>query len=274
MNPSAPDAADLAAMGLDPAWSRTVEVPGHDGVAHRWHVLDRPGTGGATVLCLHGNPTWSFLWSRLLRELDPTMRVIAPDHLGMGWSERVGPRPYRERVADIVDLLQAMEVDGPVWVVAQDWGGAIAMGFAVAHPDRVAGLVLSNTGIAVPAGRSAPWLIRLAAAHGVHRFATRTTPAFVWGTPWLPGAHVPRSVRRGLASPYHGAQRRDSIAGFVADVPFDDTHPSSVDLAAVAAALPSLRIPVRLVWGAKDPVFDDDFAEDLRGRFADVQLHR
>ena len=274
MTSAAPTALDLEAYGLDPAWSHLVDVPSHDGGTHRWHMLDRPGTGPTTVLCLHGNPTWSYLWSRLLRELDPTIRVIAPDHLGMGWSDRVGTRPYRDRVADVRDLLAALHVDGPVWIVAQDWGGAIAMGIAVHHPELVAGLVLSNTGIAVPAGRSAPWLIRLAAANGVHRLATRTTPSFVWGTPWLPGAHVARRERRALAAPYRGAARRDSIAGFVADVPFDDRHPSAADIGAVAAALPDLTIPVRLVWGSKDPVFNDDFAEDLRGRFADVALHR
>ncbi|MBI4935378.1 MAG: alpha/beta fold hydrolase [Actinobacteria bacterium] len=274
MTSAAPTALDLEAYGLDPSWSHLVDVPSHDGGTHRWHLLDRPGTGPTTVLCLHGNPTWSYLWSRLLRELDPALRVIAPDHLGMGWSEQVGTRPYRDRVADVRDLLAALDVDGPVWIVAQDWGGAMAMGVAVHHPELVAGLVLSNTGIAVPAGRSAPWLIRLAAANGVHRLATRTTPAFVWGTPWLPGAHVARRERRALAAPYRGASRRDSIAGFVADVPFDDRHSSAADIAAVAAALPDLTIPVRLVWGSKDPVFNDDFAEDLRGRFADVALHR
>ncbi len=274
MTSAAPTALDLEAYGLDPAWSHHVDVPSHDGETHRWHVLDRPGTGTMTVLCLHGNPTWSYLWSRLLRELDPTFRVVAPDHLGMGWSDRVGTRPYRDRVADVRDLLAALDIDGPVWIVAQDWGGAIAMGVAVQHPQLVAGLVLSNTGIAVPAGRSAPWLIRLAATNGVHRLATRTTPAFVWGTPWLPGASVDRRQRRALAAPYRGRARRDSIAGFVADVPFDDRHPSAPDIAAVAAALPDLRIPVRLVWGSKDPVFNDDFAEDLRGRFTDVALHR
>lgn len=274
MNPSAPVAADLAAWGVDAAWSRTIHVPSHDGGSHRWHVLDRPGDGGATVVCLHGNPTWSVLWSRVLRELHPAMRVIAPDHLGMGYSERVGPRPYAQRVRDVQDLLHAMDVQGPVWLVAQDWGGAIAMGVAVAQPELVAGMVLSNTGIAVPSGRSAPWLIRLAASHGVHRLATRATPAFVRGTPWLPGQRVSRSMRRALAAPYRGAAQRDAIAGFVADVPFSTSHPSAADIAAVADALPSLHMPVRLVWGSRDPVFNDDFAEDLRGRFADVALHR
>jgi len=271
------DADGLEALGLDPAWSHMVDVPSHDGGTHQWHVLDRAaaaGGGGVTVVCLHGNPTWSFLWSRLLDELAPVHRVIAPDQLSMGYSERIGPRSYRDRVLDIDDLLRALGVDGPVWLVAQDWGGAIAMGFAVAHPSRVSGMVLSNTGIAVPSGRRAPWLIKLAATTGVHRLTTRTLPLFVRGTPFLPGRSLSRLQRRALAAPYHGAGRRDGVAGFVADVPFDDAHPSAADLASVAEQLPNLDVPVRLVWGARDPVFNDDFAEDLRARFRDVELHR
>lgn len=271
------DADGSQALGLDPAWSRLVDVPSHDGETYQWHVLDRaaaPGAGGVTVVCLHGNPTWSFLWSRLLDELAPVHRVIAPDQLSMGYSQRIGARSYRDRVLDVDDLLRAMDVDGPVWLVAQDWGGAIAMGWAVAHPSRVSGLVLSNTGIAVPAGRRAPWLIKLAATTGVHRLSTRTTPLFVRGTPFLPGRSLTRLQRRALAAPYRGAGRRDGVAGFVADVPFDDTHPSAADIAAVAEQLPALDVPVRLVWGARDPVFNDDFAEDLRARFRNAELHR
>ncbi len=272
------DADGLRDYGIDPAWSRTVEVPSHDGATHRWHVLDRAAApeliGGVTVLCLHGNPTWAFLWSRLMNELSPIHRVIAPDQLSMGYSQRIGPRSYRDRVRDIDDLLRALEVDGPVWLVAQDWGGAIAMGFAVAHPSRVSGMVLSNTGIAVPSGRKAPWLIKLAATTGVHRLTTRTTPLFVRGTPFLPGRSLTRVQRQALAAPYRGAGRRDGVAGFVADVPFDDHHPSAADLATVASRLAELDVPVRLVWGARDPVFNDDFAEDLRVRFRDVELHR
>ena len=266
MNKAAPSAALLEQFGCRSSWSRTLDVLSHDGLSHRWHLLDRPGTGSLapTVLCLHGNPTWSFLWSRLLNELDPSMRVIAPDHLSMGWSERVGPRRYADRVRDIADLLRALDVNGPVWIVAQDWGGAIAMGVAAHHPELVAGLVLSNTGIAVPEGRRAPWLIRLAASNGVHRFVTRTTPVFLRGTARLPGRGLTRAQRRGLALPYATAADREGIAGFVADVPFDHSYPSAGDLAAVADLLPSLRIPVRLVWGSLDPVFNDDFAEDLR----------
>ncbi len=183
-------------------------MPSHDGATHRWHLLDRPAAGppveGVTVLCLHGNPTWSFLWSRLLAELAPEHRVIAPDLLSMGWSQRIGRRAYGDRVSDVDDLLRALDVPGPVWIVAQDWGGAIAMGFAVAHPERVAGLVLSNTGIAVPAGRRAPWLIRLAATSGLHRLTTRTTPAVRarHSVPARPGTHPSATASAGRSVPH------------------------------------------------------------------------
>ncbi|MBJ7491270.1 MAG: alpha/beta fold hydrolase, partial [Ilumatobacteraceae bacterium] len=187
-----PLVADFATFGLDPSWSRTIDVPSHDGATHRWHFLDRPGTqkDAPVVLCLHGNPTWSFLWSRLFNELNSNFRVIALDHLSMGLSERVPTRTYRDRVADINDVVTALNIAAPVWIVAQDWGGAIGMGYAVAHPERVAGMVLSNTGIAIPHNRRAPLLIRLAAATGIHRLVTKDSSLFVRGTPFLPGRGI------------------------------------------------------------------------------------
>ena len=266
----------MAVFGLNTAWSRNVNVLSHDGATHRWHVLDRPGTDvdAHTVLCLHGNPTWSYLWSRVLNELDHQYRVIAPDHLSMGWSERIRARSYQERVQDISDLLDALDVQEPVWIVAQDWGGAIAMGFAVTFPHRVAGLVLSNTGIAIPTGRKAPVLIKISAAFGLHRLITQYTSLFVRGTPFLPGKGITPEQRGALAAPYKRSSQRKAVAEFVADVPFNERHSSHADIAHVAESLSKLEIPVRLVWGSKDPVFNDEFAEDLMGRFSNVALHR
>jgi acyl-coenzyme A synthetase/AMP-(fatty) acid ligase/pimeloyl-ACP methyl ester carboxylesterase len=271
-----PLVADFATFGIDPTWSRTIDVPSHDGAIYRWHLLDRPGTKQdvPVVLCLHGNPTWSFLWSRLLNELNSDFRVIAPDHLSMGLSEQVPTRKYSDRVADINDLVIALNITSPIWIVAQDWGGAIAMGYAVAHPDRVAGLVLSNTGIAVPHNRRAPLLIRLAAASGIHRLVTKESSLFVRGTPFLPGRGISPAQRTALAFPYRQRNRRNGVADFVADAPLTARHSSAQDIADVAEKISALKIPVRLVWGSRDPVFNDDFAHDLMSRFQNVALHR
>ena len=271
-----PLVADFAMFGLDPSWSRTIDVPSHDGATHRWHFLDRPGTqkDAPVVLCLHGNPTWSFLWSRLFNELNSNFRVIALDHLSMGLSERVPTRTYRDRVADINDVVTALNIAAPIWIVAQDWGGAIGMGYAVAHPERVAGMVLSNTGIAIPHNRRAPLLIRLAAATGIHRLVTKDSSLFVRGTPFLPGRGISHVQRAALVFPYQSRNRRNGVADFVADAPLTARHSSAQDIADVAEKVSTLTIPVRLVWGSRDPVFDDDFAHDLMNRFQNVALHR
>ena len=276
VNIQPPLVADLATFGIDPLWSRTVNVPSHDGTTHQWHLLDRPGTNkdAPVVLCLHGNPTWSFLWSRLLNELNSGFRVIAPDHLSMGFSEQVPTRTYRDRVSDVNDLVNSLNITAPIWIVAQDWGGAIGMGYAVAHPDRVAGLVLSNTGIAVPYNRRAPLLIRLAAASGVHRLVTKDSSLFVRGTPFLPGRGISQLQRTALALPYRRRSRRSGVADFVADAPLTARHSSAQDIAEVAEKVSALTVPVRLVWGSRDPVFNDDFAHDLMSKFENVALHR
>jgi acyl-coenzyme A synthetase/AMP-(fatty) acid ligase len=108
----------------------------------------------------------------------------------------------------------------------------------------------------------------------LHRTITRNTSLFVRGTAFLPGAGLSKQQRQGLVAPYMHRNQRDGIGGFVADVPFNDKHESFKDIAQVAAQLPNLNVPVRLWWGAKDPVFNDDFADDLIKRLSDVQIHR
>lgn len=271
-----PSRRELEEFGMPLEWSSVVEVPSHDGATYSWHVLQRPGTSenAPVVLCLHGNPTWSFLWSRLFHELKSDVRLIAPDHLAMGYSQNTGPRHFETRVKDIEDLLRTLNISEPVWIVAQDWGGALAMGYAVAHPNHVAGLVLSNTGIAIPKGRRAPLLIKISAASGLHQFITQRTPLFVRGTPLLPGHSLSKVQRKALAAPYKNAHARQGVAGFVAEVPFNAQHHNHSVLGRIAEQLPQLNIPVRLIWGAKDPVFNDDFADDLLHRFRNVALHR
>jgi len=277
--PGADVRAVLNSIGLDPAWSRQLSLD-TDG-SPRVHVLDRPavvdGVAGRTVVCVHGNPTSSLMWAPLLRNLHPRHRVVAIDQVDMGWSQRMargGVRRFETRVGDLDAVLEALDIDESVVLVGHDWGGAVAMGWAVEHGDRVAGMVLANTGIAVPAGRRAPWLIRLAARRAVLETVACRTPLFVRTTYRLPGRGVDPTLRKALLAPYGTAAQRRGVAGFVADVPFGDDHPSAAAIDRVARALPGLACPVLLVWGARDPVFDDTFAHDLMGRMPAAELHR
>ncbi|MEP6631546.1 MAG: alpha/beta fold hydrolase, partial [Lapillicoccus sp.] len=269
--------------GLDPVWSRLVTVPGGAGDApgtrHTWHVLDTGEPVGApalgTLLCVHGNPTWSYLWRRLLADPPPGWRVVAVDHLGMGYSQRLAAaRTVAERVADLGRLTAAMEIDGPVVTVGHDWGGAISLGWALAHQPQLRGVVLTNTAVALEDDDRGPVLIRLAHADALRDTVCVRTPTFVRATGLLSRPALPGDVRRALALPYASAARRRAVGDFVADIPFTEGHPSTAALDAIAEGVRGLDVPALLLWGPRDPVFGERYLADLRDRLPHASLHR
>ncbi|MEO5709508.1 MAG: alpha/beta fold hydrolase [Nocardioidaceae bacterium] len=266
----------LGLPDVDPAWSTTVRVPDSSGVTHTWHVLDNGVADPVgTLLCVHGNPTWSYLWRRLLAAPPPGWRVVAPDHLGMGYSERLAaPRTLAQRVDDLGDLTAALGVGGPVVTVGHDWGGAISLGWAIAHREQLRGVVLGNTAVAQPAGDRGPLLIRLAHVPWIRELACVWTPVFVRATTALSGPSLDRGVRRALAAPYASARRRRSVGDFVADIPFAKGHRSRGTVEAIAEGVRSLDVPALLMWGPRDPVFGEKYLADLRGRLPHADVHR
>ncbi len=275
----APEPVDLAGLpDLDPAWSRFVTAPDADGVARTWHLLDNqvePTIG--TLLCVHGNPTWSFLWRRFLGAAPAGWRVVAVDHLGMGLSERLaGPRRLAQRISDLGAVTAALEITGPVVIAAHDWGGPISLGWAQAHRDQLRGIVLTNTGIDLPAGSAAPGLIRIARTAALRETVCVRTPVFVRGASALSRPALPKAVRRGLELPYAHAGRRQAIGDFVADIPVEADHPTRAVLDRVVAGMPALAdLPALLLWGPRDPVFTERQLDDLMRRLprADVQRY-
>jgi acyl-coenzyme A synthetase/AMP-(fatty) acid ligase/pimeloyl-ACP methyl ester carboxylesterase len=265
--------------GLDPAWSRLVEVPdsgGPPGTTNTWHVLDNGvAEPQGTLLCIHGNPTWSYLWRGLLADPPPGWRVVAPDQLGMGWSARPGrPRTVAQRVTDLADLTAELQVSGPVVTVGHDWGGSISLGWALAHRPQLAGVVLTNTAVALTDEDSGPPLIRLAHLPLLRQWSCVRTEAFVRGAALLSRPALPRDVRRALASPYQDASRRQAVGDFVADIPFARDHPSAATVARIADGIRSLDTPTLIMWGPRDPVFGERYLADLRDRLPQARVHR
>ena len=260
--------------GLDPAWSRRVT----DARGYEWHVLDSgpasPEHG--TLVCVHGNPTWSYLWRRFVAEAPPGWRVVAVDQLGMGFSQRGVARTLAERVDDLDAVLDALGVDGPVVTAGHDWGGAVSLGWAVRHRDRLRGVVLANTGVHQPSDSAAPALIRLARTPALRHAVCAATPVFVRATTALSRPALPAEVRDAYAAPYGSAERRRAVEEFVADIPLEPTHPSAATLDGIAEDVRKLDdVPVLLLWGPRDPVFTDRYLRDLRARLphADVQRY-
>jgi acyl-CoA synthetase (AMP-forming)/AMP-acid ligase II/pimeloyl-ACP methyl ester carboxylesterase len=251
----------------------------------QWHLLDngaelaRLGLApAATLLCVHGNPTWSYLWRRLLASgSDPAhpWRVIAVDQLDMGYSERTGTfRRLTDRINDLGDLTDALDLEGPVVTVGHDWGGVVSLGWALAHPQHLTGVVLTNTAVHQPAGSDIPPALRLALHPAVHKWGTTTSDAFLRVTHSLAHPPLPAAIRKAYMAPYRGAHRRSGVGNFVADIPVDVSHPSFPALSGVAEGLRGLRVPALMLWGPRDPIFSDRYLKDLLTRLPHADVHR
>ncbi len=278
--------------GLDPSWSRLVSVPesgSPGGVNRDWHILDNGAALQAlgarplgTILCVHGNPTWSYLWRRLIGAAtdaaargEGAWRVIAVDQLEMGFSERTGiARTLPKRVRDLGDLTRALGLTGPVVSFGHDWGGVISLGWALDHPEHLLGTMLLNTAVHQPDGEPIPAPLRLALQHSVLGTATVTTPGFLETTLALAHPPLPAAVKNGYRAPYRGANRRGGIGAFVADVPVDSRHPSHAELDRIAEGVRLLDLPALFLWGPRDPVFSDRYLDDLASRMPQADVHR
>lgn len=282
--PGLPGLAELP--GLEPGWSRYVEAPDSQGTPRLWHVLDTGGAAGTGVLlCVHGNPTWSYLWRRFLAAARPGWRVVAVDQLGMGYSEAPSgsldqPRSLAERIDDLTGLTDALGLapDGaPVVVAGHDWGGIIASGWALRHRERggsVAGLVLANTAVQHDFSTGLPRPLRFATSPALLAAATVRTPAFVRAATGLSRPPLPREVRDAFAAPYPRARDRAFVGQFVADIPAAPGHPTGPVLDAIATGLTGFDAPALLLRGPRDPVFSEEHLRDLRRRLPHASVHR
>lgn len=273
--------------GLDPAWSRLVTARDAAGDKRSWHVL----TAGAaaadarvTLVCVHGNPTWSYLWRGLAAAVEGSdVRVIALDQLEMGWSERTSKRrTLSDRIVELDAVVEALGVAGDVVPVGHDWGGIVATGWAArvaeheARPGaarRLAGLVLTNTGVTLP-NTAALGPVRFARLPGVLPLATSTSDAFLRVVLGLANPALSPETKAAFAAPYGSRARRAGIQQFVADIPTSPAHPTHATLAAVAEGASALQVPVLMLWGARDPVFGETFLRDLRARIPHADVHR
>lgn len=259
-----------------PYETRSLEVGGH-----RMAYVDE-GSGPPVVL-VHGNPTWGFYFRSLIATLPLVgRRAIAPDHIGMGRSDKPSPKHYpytlRRRVADLGAFLDATVPDGPVSLVVHDWGGAIALAWAVEHPERVDRLVLLNTGaFPLPAAKMMPWTLTTARLPVLGELAVTRLNAFSLGALVLgSGRHwLPAEARRGLLAPYDSPAHRVAVARFVQDIPLRPTDPAYPVLARTEERLHLLAdTPALVCWGMKDPVFDGTVLDHLLTFLPQAEVHR
>ncbi|MFA4944964.1 MAG: alpha/beta fold hydrolase [Lentisphaeria bacterium] len=242
---------------------------------HRLHYVDEPGAGTPVVM-VHGNPTWSFYYRGLIRALNGEHRCIAPDNLGCGLSDKPQDWPYQ--LAGHIENLERLLIGHlkleKFSLVLHDWGGAIGMGVATRHPERIDKLVILNTAaFHLP---DCPWRIRLCRIPGFGALAVRGLNLFVKAALRMAAATpLSDTARAGLAAPYGSWHDRIAVLRFVQDIPMNPGHPTWRTLETIEQALPSLAAkPALIVWGAKDFCFHDRFLARWRNLFPKATCHR
>lgn len=257
---------------LYPFESHYVEVSGR-----RMHYLDEGS--GLPLLMVHGNPTWSFYWRNLVTAFRDRYRVIVPDHIGCGLSDKPMPGEYdfrlASRIADLTALIEHLDLKD-VTLMAHDWGGAIGMGAAVKTPKRFDRFVLFNTG-AFTGGRC-PLRIRLCRIPILGRVGVQGLNLFAGAAIKMAVCRPERmtsQVRAGLLAPYDSWANRTAVHQFVADIPLTQTHPSYAALREIEDGLSHFReSPICLIWGMRDWCFTPKFLDRFLDFFPQATVHK
>jgi len=249
----APPLPDWITRQLPPVDRYAVDVGGH-----AMHVME--AGVGQPVLLAHGNPSWGFLYRKVIRALDLTrFRVIVPDLVGLGLSDK--PRDpeahcLEAHIGWMGRLLDALDLRDLI-VVGQDWGGPIAFGAAAERADRVAGLVVLNTVISPPRAKFRP-----TAFHRFARLPVVSELVFrVFAFPQI-GMNLaqgdPLSITPMVAAAYwwplRDPRRNQAPLALARMVPDRQEHSSVEPLGRVHAFVTGFDGPTAIVWGDRDPV--------------------
>jgi cis-3-alkyl-4-acyloxetan-2-one decarboxylase len=241
--------------------------------------LDEGPADGDVIVMLHGNPSWSYYWRKLVLGLRDRYRCIVPDHIGMGLSDKPSDENYeytlQSRIDDLDRLLDSLGITGPVTLAVHDWGGMIGFGWALKHSQRVRRLVVLNTGsFPLPAAKPLPWQIRLgrtfagtALIRGMNAFASGAARDGVV-TP------MPGEVRRAFEAPYDSWANRISTLRFVQDIPLQPGDRAWPIVEAAGRKLPDYADrPVLLGFGLRDFVFDKHFLAGFQAALPQAEQH-
>ena len=246
---------------------------------HRYHYLDeRPsGDSAGTLLMVHGNPTWSFAWRKLVTDLSRDYRVIAVDHIGCGLSEKPADYPYTldRHILNLSRLIETLDLRD-ITLFAHDWGGAIGMGAATRMPERFGRFVLLNTA----AFRSDRMPLRIAVCRipllgaigvrGLNLFSRAALRMAVEKHDRMTPA-----VKAGYLAPYNSWANRVAVHRFVQDIPLRPSHPSYLVLVDIEDGLVQFQeSPMLLVWGERDWCFTPHFLDEFERRFPQAESCR
>ena len=242
--------------------------------SHRLHYVDK-GEGDVIVM-VHGNPSWSYYYRKLIRLLSANHRVIAIDHLGCGLSDK--PQDYnytlRNHIDNLDQLLDHLQIT-TFSLCVHDWGGAIGFGVAAKSNKKLERAMVLNT--AAFRSSQIPGRIQVCRWPLIGDLLVRGLNSFAAGALTMA---VSKPMRKPIAdayiAPYNSWQNRVAVAAFVKDIPLSGSHQSYNTLVEVERGLEQYQeqgLPMMICWGGKDFCFHKDFYDEWCTRFPHAQKH-
>jgi haloalkane dehalogenase len=236
----------------------------------RLHYVDEGPRDGRPLFFAHGNPTWSYLWRRQIADLSERgHRCVAIDHMGFGRSDKP-PHPavysLQTHVDNALALVDALDLRDVV-LVAHDWGGPIGLGALLERRDRLRALVLMNTW-AWELPSFLPPFLREFRTEGLGEILALGGNLFVES---IPGGMAQRDIdpvmMEAYRAPFPDYWSRAGILAFQREIPLTERDRSAPLMGSIHERLTDLEVPVLLVWGLRDRVFQPVFLDQWRELF-------
>jgi cis-3-alkyl-4-acyloxetan-2-one decarboxylase len=239
------------------------------------HYVDEGPADAAPLLFLHGNPTWSYLWRRPLADLSAGgHRCVALDHMGFGRSEkppRMSAYTLERHVENTLAVIDELDLRD-VTLVAHDWGGPIGLGAFLERPERLRAAVLMNTW----AWELPSWLppfLREFRREGLGEILALGGNLSVESIPGGMSRRDPDPVMmEAYRAPFPDYWSRAGTLAFQREIPLTERDRSAPMIASIHERLPGLDVPVLLVWGMRDPVFQPVFLDQWRELFPRAEV--
>ena len=240
---------------------------------HQYHYLNEGKKENPVLLMVHGNPTWSFYYRELVKHLCGEFRVIVPDHMGSGYSDKPTEYNYtlQQHIINLAKLIDYLQLED-ITIFMHDWGGPISMGYAVQYPQNVKRMVVFNT--------AAFWMPQVHPGLKILRntrlgaYLVRKLNVFVWsGITLASRKKMPDAVKAGYLKPYDSFENRVGVLAFIKDIPMEQEGPTYELLQAIEEKLALLKEkPMMIIWGEKDPVFTLEFLDKWKEYFPNAAI--
>ncbi len=239
------------------------------------HVMSYLDEGeGPVLVLLHGNPSWSYLYRNVVSLLSDRYRVIVPDHIGCGFSEKPAEFSYKlqDHIKNIEALLEHLEIESCT-LGMHDWGGAIGMGWATKYSTKIKGLVIFNT--AAFRSKRIPLRINICRIPLLGRLLVQGFNCFAACAVHMAVENkMVQNVAKAFVTPYNNWRNRIATHRFILDIPLSEKHPSYSQLKEVEEGLVNLQEkPMIIFWGGKDFCFNDSFYKEWQRRFPKADCH-